>query len=135
MQKQNTEHGHTEFKITGIIDFGDACFSYYVYELATAMADMMTSTFKSHDIISVGKRIYHGYRAAFLLNEAEISNLRIIICARLSQMFVLNSQAFAKNPENKYLALELEESSKVCEFLWKMTDDEFALRFESGACT
>ena len=118
------------YVISGLIDFADASFSYYIYELATLMADIMTS-YLQDDPVNIGGIIFNGYAEAFNLNEYEISVLRLCVCVRLLQSYVLRSETMLKEPGNAYLNRGREESLDLCRCIWQMTDEEFLRKIQN----
>ena len=93
---------HYDYVISGLVDFADADTSVYVYELATVMADIMASDYEMEPL-EIGREIFRGYVEEFLLNEMELSVLKLCIYIRLLQNYVLRSETLVDNPENKYI--------------------------------
>ncbi|WAR13375.1 HYKK-like protein [Mya arenaria] len=119
------------YVISGIIDFGDACSSFSVSDIVIVMADLMTSCFKQRDILDVAHKVYGGYVQEFPLINMEYRCLRVLICSRLLQMYVLNAETLAEErSRNDYVALEHEESLTVCKVLWKVSDQQFYSRLD-----
>ena len=115
----------SSYIISGIIDFVDACSSFYVYELATVMADIMSSCFHKRNPLEIARLIYTGYIKEFPLSELESRVLKLVICIRLLQSYVLSGMSLVSDPENVYLSLERQEFIELCGYLWKMEDNEF----------
>lgn len=62
-----------EFKVTGVIDFGDTSYSYYVFELAIAIAYMVL---QSEDI-ETGGLVIAGYGMIRAIPEHEMKVLKV----------------------------------------------------------
>ncbi|KAL3858619.1 hypothetical protein ACJMK2_008890 [Sinanodonta woodiana] len=116
---------NTDLKIVAVIDFGDSCVGYYVYEIATAVADLMTSCKGQYDPLEVTRLIIHGYLSEFKLHEQELRILKLVICVRLLQTYVLSTDMMTRDPDNKYIALELEDAMETLMFLWNLPDETF----------
>ena len=120
-ESQNTK----SYVISGLIDFGDACSSFYVYEIATIMADIMASCFHTTDPIRIAKSLFQGYSQEFALNTDEVNALKLVICIRALQAYVVSGMDAENDPDNKYLTLERQEYIELCRYLWKMDDSNF----------
>ena len=55
------KNGTSDYVISGLIDFGDACFSFCLSELVIVMADLMTSCYMSHNPFAVASALQKGY--------------------------------------------------------------------------
>nr|XP_006811669.1 PREDICTED: hydroxylysine kinase-like [Saccoglossus kowalevskii] len=89
-------------EVCGIIDFSDARYSYYVFELAICIADfLMFSKDANHSLIST--RLSEGYQSKFQLNELEKSLLPICIASRLCQVAVLGTNELKVQRYNNYI--------------------------------
>ncbi|MEM7655288.1 MAG: aminotransferase class III-fold pyridoxal phosphate-dependent enzyme [Bacteroidota bacterium] len=67
-------------EVSGIIDFGDMCYSPVVHELAIALTYAL---FKKDDPLAAAKPVIQGYQAEFELTEQEMDLLPWLIAARL----------------------------------------------------
>ncbi|KAI8423436.1 hypothetical protein MSG28_012569 [Choristoneura fumiferana] len=76
----------TDYRITGIIDFGDIQESYYVFELAIAMTYMMLMSGDP----ATGGLVLAGYTT--------------LVSARLVQSLVLGAYTLAHDPSNSYVS-------------------------------
>ena len=85
----------------------------------------MASCFHKHNPLKVARQIYKGYTAEFPLLELEISVLKLVLCIRFLQMYVLTGMALLHDPENKYLTLERQEFIDLCRYLWALKDTFF----------
>jgi len=121
-----------EFKVSGVIDFGDTSLSYYVFELAIAMAYMMIESKE----LSTGGLVIAGYGMIRNIPENERKVLKVCVAARLCQSLVLGAYSHSLDPENSYLLLTQEagwdllrrlwaEPDKNLEELWTKTADNY----------
>ena len=122
---QRSDESNSDYVISGIIDFGDACKSFYVSELVIIMADLMSSCLGQYEPLTVANLIIRGYLMEFTLQKDELKFLRILLCSRLLQLYILGGEAIRKNPENEYVCLELKETMDMCTYLWTLDDDVF----------
>ncbi|XP_077989766.1 hydroxylysine kinase-like [Glandiceps talaboti] len=91
-----------EYSISGIIDFGDAMFSCYVFEVAMAISMFMMES-GCQDKVSIRKNFEAGYESKFFLNNCERALLDVCIAARLVQIAVLGTGELQNQPENEYI--------------------------------
>jgi len=88
----------TEYKIVGLIDFGDMQVSFYVFELAITMCYMMLECLKSKDIDPfVGSaHVLMAYRKHRKVSREEIRLLRVMYneyLLKMIQVTVLSTNA------------------------------------------
>lgn len=91
------------FKISGLIDFGDMCCSYLLFELAITVASFMNE----NDVLTDSGYIIAGYQAVFPLPGMEFELLCDSISARLSQVYIITAKEERENAQNKYLTKTL----------------------------
>lgn len=87
-----------EADIVGIIDFGDSCFSYVVFDLAITVMYFMIET-NGVPVLDVGGHILAGYleenrKTNNRLNEVEWNALKTLICGRFCQSLVMGAYTF-----------------------------------------
>ena len=114
-----------DYVISGIIDFSDVCSGYYVYELATIMAEIMSSCFKKNNPLEVARPIFKSYMEEFSLSEVETGVLKYVLSARLLQMYVLTGLSLTNDPENEYINADRQECIGACRYLWQLENDHF----------
>ncbi|KAJ2944894.1 hypothetical protein O0L34_g1786 [Tuta absoluta] len=92
--------GSSDYRISGIIDFGDIQYSYYVFELAITMtyAILITGDPRS------GGLVLAGYTVNRRLPENEYRLLKTLICSRLVQSLLLGAYSLEQDPKNTYLS-------------------------------
>ena len=90
----------SDYRISGIIDFGDIQYSYYVFELAITMTYMMllTGDLKSGGIVLAG------YTVNRRLLDDEYRLLKTLISARLVQSLILGAYTIEQDPNNTYVS-------------------------------
>jgi len=92
------------------------------------MADLMTSCYTSHYPFAVASALYKGYTKERTITPEERRVLKLLICCRLLQTYILSAHSAAANPSNDYIQLERTESWQLCNMLWGITDKEFSNR-------
>lgn len=108
-------------QIKALLDFGDAHYSPYLFELAICICYMLIH---SKDI-SYGQHIINGYRKRRKLTADEERLIKICVCARLCQSLVLGLHSH-KIYKNKYV---LSTQQVGWELLRKLDEvDELQLR-------
>ncbi|NXT53099.1 HYKK kinase, partial [Pluvianellus socialis] len=87
-----------QYRVSGILDFGDMSYGYYVFEVAIAIMYMMI---ESPDPLAVGGHVLAGFESVLPLTAAERSALFLLVCGRFSQSLVLAAHTAALYPENE----------------------------------
>uniref|UniRef100_A0A182QZM0 Hydroxylysine kinase n=1 Tax=Anopheles farauti TaxID=69004 RepID=A0A182QZM0_9DIPT len=118
-----------EYEITGIIDFGDVCYSRYVFELAIAMTYMIL---EANDL-NTGGLVIAGYSMIRLIPQHEKEILRIAIAARLCQSLVMGLYTATVDSNNQYILSTQTRGWNVLEALWRETDKDILERWNSIA--
>ncbi|XP_053659044.1 hydroxylysine kinase [Anopheles marshallii] len=118
-----------EYEIVGIIDFGDVCYSRYVFELAIAMAYMIL---EANDL-NIGGLVMAGYSMIRLIPPHEKEILRVCIAARLCQSLVLGLYTATVDSSNQYILSSQTRGWNVLEALWTETDKDILERWNSIA--
>ncbi|XP_055325804.1 hydroxylysine kinase-like, partial [Sitodiplosis mosellana] len=121
-----------EFRVTGVIDFGDTSQSLYIFELAITIAYMIL---QSCELETAGY-VIAGYQQLRLIPQNERNVLTICVAARLCQSLVMGAYTHLLDPENDYLLSSQENGWKMLtllretpkdglEELWFTTADEY----------
>lgn len=108
------------YKVSGVIDFGDTCYSYYVFELAIAMAYMMIQSKE----LSTGGLVIAGYGMIRNIPDHERKVLKVCVAARLCQSLVLGAYSHSLDPENSYLLTTQEPGWDLLQRLWAEPDNK-----------
>lgn len=89
--------------MSGVLDFSDMSYGYYVFEVAIAMMYMMI---ESPDPLSVGGHVLAGFESVLPLTEEERGALFLLVSGRLAQSLVMAAHTALLYPENKeYLTI------------------------------
>ncbi|NXP79582.1 HYKK kinase, partial [Ramphastos sulfuratus] len=92
-----------QYKVSGILDFSDMSYGYYVFEVAIAIMYMMI---ESSDPLGVGGHVLAGFESILPLTEEERAALFLLVCGRFSQSLVIAAHTVLLYPENKeYLTI------------------------------
>ena len=119
--EESTSDG--EHHLCSIIDFGDATYSLYIFEVAIAIAYAMLNkhgispTVAAHSILK-------GYLKHMKIPDWELKYLRLVICARFAQSLVIGQIAFSKEPENDYILLHTRRIWPVLKNLWEKSNEQ-----------
>ncbi|GAB3035321.1 aminotransferase class III-fold pyridoxal phosphate-dependent enzyme [Bowmanella dokdonensis] len=89
-------------RISGLIDFGDMCFSQLVNELAIACA---YAVLDQPDPVAVIRAVTKGYQSQRPLNEDELKALPYLICLRFCVSVCNSAHAIRQTPDNEYLLI------------------------------
>ncbi|NWT43388.1 HYKK kinase, partial [Chroicocephalus maculipennis] len=87
-----------QYRVSGILDFGDMSYGYYVFEVAIAIMYMMI---ESPDPLSVGGHVLAGFESVVPLTEEETGALFLLVSGRFSQSLVIAAHTALLYPENK----------------------------------
>ncbi|XP_061681076.1 hydroxylysine kinase isoform X2 [Syngnathoides biaculeatus] len=120
------------YKISGIIDFGDMNFGYYIYELAITITYMML---EHPNPIDVAGPILAGWESVFPLNAAERECLFWLVLSRLCQSLVMARFSVTFQPENEeYLMLSSKKGITVLRKLFEIGKEQVEkVWFQSAA--
>ncbi len=117
-------------QVPGVIDFGDAVFTYTINDLAIAAAYMAMN--KPDPLATIGQ-LTAAYHAVFPLTEIEMQVLFPLICARLLISVTCSAQNLAENPDNPYLQISDRPAWGLLEKMHKIPA-ELALATIRAAC-
>lgn len=95
-------HDAASPKVPGVIDFGDAVFSYTVNDLAVAAAYVLMD---KPDPLTAASHLVKGYCRHFALTDAELKALFPLIGARLLISVTCSAINLTAEPENEYLQI------------------------------
>ncbi|XP_037960289.1 hydroxylysine kinase [Teleopsis dalmanni] len=107
--------GQSDYKITGIIDFGDTNKSPLIFEVGIAMTYMMLQA----KTLESGGIFLAGYTSIRPLSTEEKSYLKYCVAARLAQSLVMGAYTHTLDPTNEYVLVTQEEGWKLIEALWR----------------
>lgn len=106
----------TDYEHHSIIDFGDVCDSYLLFEIAIACASIMEES-KTTEPLTESGHILAGFYEQIELSEMEQDLLKVCIAARLCQLLVLQAYSHRLDPDNEYL-LKKKNGWKILLLLW-----------------
>lgn len=84
-------------RVTGLVDFADACYNPRICELAVLLAYMMMD---HADPMSVAQSVIRGYHEVLALEEGELDVLFPLVCGRLAVTVSIASARLLEDPDN-----------------------------------
>ncbi|NXA09787.1 HYKK kinase, partial [Sapayoa aenigma] len=87
-----------EYRVSGILDFSDMSYGYYVFEVAIAIMYMMI---ESPDPLDVGGHVLAGFESVVPLTAEERGALFLLVSGRFAQSLVIAAHTALLYPENK----------------------------------
>lgn len=129
--------GDAVYQVSGILDFGDMSYGYYVFEAAITIMYMMI---ESTSPIQVGGHVLAGFESVIPLTAVERGALFLLVCSRFSQSLVMATYSCQLYPENKeYLMITTKTGWKHLQQMFDMGQKaveeiwfETAKSYESG---
>ncbi|KAL7046446.1 hypothetical protein ACKWTF_002573 [Chironomus riparius] len=109
-----------DYRVAGVIDYGDTQYSCLLFEIAIALTYMMLIT----GDIETGGYFLAGYKMVRLIPENEMNLLRICVCARLCQSLVLGLYSHKFDQSNQYLLTTQGAGWNLLRNLYTKTDKE-----------
>jgi len=117
-------------KVKAAIDYGDACYTQIINDLAIACAYAIMS---HNDPLDAALPIVKGYHSSFPLQEAELEHLYNAIAMRLVISVTKSAINKKKEPNNKYLLISEKLAWEVLE-KWRNISTDFAHFSFRNAC-
>uniref|UniRef100_A0ABM5EZ34 Hydroxylysine kinase n=1 Tax=Pogona vitticeps TaxID=103695 RepID=A0ABM5EZ34_9SAUR len=118
VDKDSASPDGPQFKVSGILDFSDMSYGYYVFEVAIAIMYMMI---ESRDPLSVGGHVLAGFESVIPLTPEERGALFLLVCGRFTQSLVMAAHTSLLHPENKeYLMITAKTGWKQLMILFEM---------------
>ncbi|XP_023296880.2 hydroxylysine kinase [Lucilia cuprina] len=105
----------TNFKVKGIIDFGDASKSPVLFEVGIALTYMLLQAKN----LESGGIFLAGFESFYPLTSETKQYLKYCVAARLAQSLVMGSYTHSLDPSNEYVLVTQEEGWKLIEQLWR----------------
>lgn len=98
VEASESASGDAGYQVSGILDFGDMSYGYYVFEVAiTIMYMMIESTSPLH----VGGHVLAGFESVIPLTPVERGALFLLVCGRFCQSLVIAAHSCQLHPENE----------------------------------
>ncbi len=88
--------------LSGIIDFGDSCYSWVINEVAIALTYIMM---EKNDPLAIATPLIEGYHSRYPLKEEEISILYYLVAARLCTSVCNSAYAKTLKPDSAYITV------------------------------
>ncbi|NWJ04839.1 HYKK kinase, partial [Crypturellus undulatus] len=116
-----------QYRVSGILDFSDMSYGYYVFEVAITIMYMMV---ESTDPLRVGGHVLAGFESVLPLTAEERAALFLLVSGRFSQSLVIAEHTALLYPENteylmttaksgwKHLMKMFEVGQEAVEQLW-----------------
>ncbi|KAM6149771.1 hydroxylysine kinase [Erethizon dorsatum] len=98
VQPSESASGNAVYEVSGVLDFGDMSYGYYVFEVAITIMYMMI---ESKNPIQVGGHILAGFESIVPLTAIEKSALFLLVCCRFCQSLVMAAYSCQLHPENR----------------------------------
>ena len=115
-------------EIAGVLDFGDVCVSYRVFEVAICMMYMMVLRVQQGDspnqAIKMAGHILCGYQSVYSLSTSALSLLYWSIAARFFQSYVNGRYKHSLEPGNSYLDQNSVLQFKILSFYVALSGEE-----------
>lgn len=109
------------YELSGVLDFADCFYSYYVYELGTLMAELMP---KKKDPVRWVCPLVAGYQHTFPLNATELGCLYHVVLTRLCISATLCHTYYQRDPSNTYLLSGVDGFWELAEELLSIPKEE-----------
>ncbi|NXU90718.1 HYKK kinase, partial [Xiphorhynchus elegans] len=87
-----------QYRVSGILDFSDMSYGYYVFEVAIAIMYMMI---ESADPLGVGGHVLAGFESVVPLTAQERGALFLLVSGRFAQSLVIAAHTALLYPDNK----------------------------------
>lgn len=98
VESSKSAFGDAIYQVSGILDFGDMSYGYYVFEAAITIMYMMI---ESKSPVHVGGHVLAGFESVIPLTPVERSALFLLVCGRFCQSLVIAAYSCQLYPENK----------------------------------
>ncbi|XP_040349356.1 hydroxylysine kinase [Herpailurus yagouaroundi] len=106
------------YHVSGILDFGDMSYGYYVFEVAITIMYMMI---ESKSPLHVGGHVLAGFESIIPLTPVERGALFLLVCGRFCQSLVIAAHSCQLHPENKeYLMITAKTGWKHLQQMFNM---------------
>ncbi|NWI89522.1 HYKK kinase, partial [Pitta sordida] len=110
-----------EYRVSGILDFSDMSYGYYVFEVAIAIMYMMI---ESPDPLGVGGHVLAGFESVVPLTAEERGTLFLLVSGRFAQSLVIAAHTALLYPENKeYLMITAKTGWKHLVTMYEVGQD------------
>lgn len=104
-----------DYKVKGVIDFGDTNKSPLLFEVGIALTYMMLQAKN----LESGGIFLAGFEAILPLNSELKQYLKYCVAARFAQSLVMGAYTHSLDPSNEYVLVTQEQGWKLVEELWR----------------
>lgn len=105
----------SDYKVKGVIDFGDTNKSPVLFEVGIALTYMLLQAKN----LESGGIFLAGFESIYPLTADIKKYLKYCVVARLAQSLVLGSYTHSLDPSNEYVLVTQEQGWKLIEELWR----------------
>lgn len=112
--------------ISGLIDWGDACWQWLAAEPAIAVVYMMLLDCNAGDPLPAAAAVVGGYEREMPLLAGERRLLRTLAMGRLAQSLCLGAYSASQQPDNTAYLLGTQKNGwRLLRTLWGLSDEAF----------
>lgn len=104
-----------DYKVKGIIDFGDTNKSPILFEIGIGLTYMLLQAKN----LESGGIFLAGFETVCPINEEVKHYLKYCVAARLAQSLVMGCYTYSIDPKNEYVLVTQEQGWKLIEELWR----------------
>lgn len=122
-----------EWKISGLIDFGDSMRMCYLYDLAIIIMQLMSTSQNLVPLLDVGGHILAGYLESSRLTPSELACLRLCVAARYAQSLVIGRWAYMQSPtaDNQYVLNTQKDGWDQLRTFWEISPEKLYRKWAS----
>lgn len=121
IESSTSDFGEAAYRVSGILDFDDMSYGYYVFEVAITIMYMMI---ESKNPVQVGGHVLAGFESIIPLTPVERRALFLLVCGRFCQSLVMAAYYCQLHPENEeYLMITAKTGWKHLQQMFDMGQD------------
>lgn len=116
-----------EYAVAGFIDYDDAVYSCYVFDLGTLLAHMFIENIYPVgclDPVGFMAPLISGYNQAFPLSQVEMKCLFSVVMARCCQLGMVSGVCYKNEQWNSHIAVYVDSSWRAMELLLSVSKPE-----------
>eukprot|EP01126_Amoeba_proteus_P028841 TRINITY_DN2840_c0_g2_i10.p1 TRINITY_DN2840_c0_g2~~TRINITY_DN2840_c0_g2_i10.p1 ORF type:complete len:345 (+),score=53.46 TRINITY_DN2840_c0_g2_i10:55-1035(+) len=102
-------------RVSGVIDFGDCCYSNTICDLAILMAYICLYHTEK---LTVACCLLRGYNRIYPVPNEELEVLYPLLCCRLAMSATFSTHFSAQNPDNSYISISQKRAWESLRELW-----------------
>ena len=123
---RSTTGGVDQWRVSGLVDFGDLVYSQTINNLAICLAYVMMD---KSDPLEAAVHVVRGYANHFPLTPEELDHLFLLACMRLCLSATMATVQKLATPENEYLSVTERPAWATLNILEKIPKDYATERF------